>query len=345
MPRDLSRKPGRPARVAWSKSAALLGLASLALLTGCDGRWAARAELERRQIGLGKEPFLDAVKRGDAETVRLFLRAGLGRPGGLVAASWNGHCELLAELLASGLDARGPLGAEALVRAEARGHRPCVERLAAAGASVDAAERNGETLLIRAARERQPPARLRRLLDLGADPRAATKAGVTALMHAASGDGARSARLLLAAGAEVAARDLDGWTALHYAARAGSAGGARALLRKGAEVDARSALGWTPLQLAARGGALEVVEELLAAGAEPDAASRAGQTALIQAVLAGQAEVVSALLGGGADPSVAVDGADAFWWAVRGPSRSVAALLPRPAAPSRGGEAATGAPS
>lgn len=270
--------------------------------------------------------------------VRLFLRAGLGLPGGLVTASWNGHCDLLGELLAGGVDAGGLPGAEALLRAHGRGHEPCARQLVAAGASLDAAGENGETLLIRAARQGAPVARFRRLLDLGADPNLTTKAGATALMYAATGRRARRVHALLAAGADAAARDLDGWTALHFAARDGGAAAARELLAVGAEIDARSELGWTPLQLAVREGALPVVELLCVAGADVNAISRVAHTPLVLAVRSGRAKVAAVLLAAGADPALAVDGFDAAWWAERSHSRAIAALRPRlsrPPPPSR----------
>jgi ankyrin repeat protein len=71
-------------------------------------------------------------------------------------------------------------------------------------------------------------------------------------------------RLLLEKGADVKAKTSSGWTALHLAARGGHEAVVRLLLEKGADAKAKTSSGWTALHLAARVGH-EVVVRLLEA--------------------------------------------------------------------------------
>jgi ankyrin repeat protein len=111
-----------------------------------------------------------------------------------------------------------------------------------------------------------------RLLAAGADVNAANRYGVRPLNVALEAGDAALTRRLLAAGADAAARDMAGETPLMIAARSGDPELAQALLKHGAAVDARDeSFGQTALMFAAREGHLETARALLEAGAAVDA--------------------------------------------------------------------------
>ena len=90
---------------------------------------------------------------------------------------------------------------------------------------------------------------------MGADPRAADKAGTTALMIAAERADSGMLELLLAHGADPKAADSRQRTALFYAARANQAAGVRMLQHAGAALDARDGRGYNALDAALAVGA------------------------------------------------------------------------------------------
>jgi ankyrin repeat protein len=160
------------------------------------------------------------------------------------------------------------------------------------GADPNASDRQGNTVLMRAAaskrsyqEERHPLIHL--LLAAGADPRRKNLHGVTALMLLA-GDGNPALPLLLEKEIEVDARDADGNTALLYAARHFASGLQRsdgwALLQKGADVNAANQQGETALTLAATQYVLDAAQLLLLRGANVNARTRRGRTALMQSI-------------------------------------------------------------
>ena len=158
-----------------------------------------------------------------------------------------------------------------------------------------------ESPLIAAARAGDTE-RVAALLDRGADPRAASPDGTTALHWAARAAQPAAVELLIAAGADPAAANRYGVTPLALAAENGDAASVAALLEAGVDPDAAAGEGETALLIAARTGRVEVLDLLLAAGAEVDAAERwRGQSALMWAAAEGNVAAVRRLLAAGAD--------------------------------------------
>ena len=131
--------------------------------------------------------------------------------------------------------------------------------------------------------------------------------GMTPLMLAAAFGTREAVSALLDAGADVKAQSRSGVTALHVAWHDASV--VRLLLDSGAAVNAKTQLGATPLQVASSANGTEaVVSLLLEKGAEPDAAETRGVTPLIAAATAGNAAVAKLLLEHGADANAFAPG-------------------------------------
>jgi ankyrin repeat protein len=116
----------------------------------------------------------------------------------------------------------------------------------------------GQTVLDHAI-YRGPPALVRALLDLGADPNYADAGGFPSLFAAvdrATDDRYEVLALLLAAGASVAQRGTNDYTPLHYAACRDDARAVELLLRHGADRSARTRIDHyaTPLEEAEQFG-------------------------------------------------------------------------------------------
>jgi ankyrin repeat protein len=142
----------------------------------------------------------------------------------------------------------------------------------------------------------------RRLVQGGADVKAAQADGATALHWAAYYGDVGLALLLLEAGAEVTAANRNGSTPLWLAASQGDTPMIEALLENGADANEQLPLDRKPLMLAARSGSVEAVRALLDGGADPNAREDArGTTALMQAADQGHADVVAVLIEHGAD--------------------------------------------
>jgi ankyrin repeat protein len=143
------------------------------------------------------------------------------------------------------------------------------------------------------------------LLSDGADARASSEDGTTALHWAAYHDDVALARALLAAGADPNAINDYGSLPLVEAATIGNADLIRLLLAAGAEVDAANADGQTALMVLARTNRIDAARLLLAAGADVNRAETwRGQTALMWAAAQGQPAMIRLLLEHGAEPDV-----------------------------------------
>ena len=145
-------------------------------------------------------------------------------------------------------------------------------------------------------------ARIRALIDDGADVSQAEPDGTTPLHWAAYGADVEATRLLLGAGAVANTGNRYGVRPLSLACISGSPGVVAALLDAGANPNSTLTEGETALMTAARSGNVDVVELLLDAGADPNAQERwKGQTALMWAAAEGHAPIVPALVRYGAD--------------------------------------------
>ena len=149
---------------------------------------------------------------------------------------------------------------------------------------------------------RRDTAEVRRLVQSGADVKAAQADGATALHWAAYHGDVSLASLLLEAGADVAAANRNGSTPLWLAATQGDAPVIEALLKGGADANEQLPLGRRPLMLAARSGRVDAVRALLNGGADVNAKEdERGTSALMQAADQGHADVIAALIEHGAD--------------------------------------------
>ena len=274
----------------------------------------------------GFTPLLYAVLAGDAESVGILLAAGAdvddSAPDGVTAlmlALTKRHTGIALQLLAAGADPHpAEAGYAALHLAAATGQPAAAEVLLARGADPNARlERPqrltnafeigvftspgsgrltqiGSTPFLVAAKSADA-GMMRRLAEAGADPRATTDDGTTALMLAA-GLGKRAATDItyydwtedkaveaLAAGLDlgldVNAANAHGETALHAAAYHNANPVIEFLVGRGADVDALNAAGQTPLRIA-EGHLIccttfvrhaEAAARLRALGADPDA--------------------------------------------------------------------------
>ena len=144
----------------------------------------------------------------------------------------------------------------ALHMAAQEGHTEIVKALLAAGAEVNAKDKDGRTAR-----------------NAGAEVTAKEDQGAwTALHWAVQGGHTETVKALLADGAAVNAKyDLLGWRALDLAAQSGYTEIVKALLASGAAVNAKDDGGWTALHLAALTGHPETVKALLAGGAAGNA--------------------------------------------------------------------------
>ena len=141
--------------------------------------------------------------------------------------------------------------------------------LVAAGADIRARSNDGWTALHRAALYRPaassstlPAAQVQALLAAGLDPNAQTDSGMTPLLYAFS---AEAFEALVAGGADIRARSITGFTALDRAALTLPAAQVEALLAAGLDPNAQTDNGVTLLH---RARSAETFEALVAAGAD-----------------------------------------------------------------------------
>jgi|SRR5579862_1728100 len=249
--------------------------------------------------------FLDAVKTGNHEAVRVLLKqpalANATEPDGTTALQWA-------------------------VRAD---DASTVDLLLKAGANVKAANRYGVTALSLAAINGNG-AMVETLLKAGADANTVIEEGETVLMRASRTGSPEAIKALVQYGAEVNHR--EGWlgeTALMWAAADNHADAVKALLDQGADLDMRSSNltfpkiqsqaktanalvsvvmprgGWTALMYAARRGAIDSARVLIDHHADLNSVDPDGVSALNEAIINFHYDLAGLLIEKGADPSLA----------------------------------------
>ncbi len=229
----------------------------LPVLAGCEKpAEQARRKLEANNIAFSADDFVDAAGRGDSETVRLFIKAGMDT---------------------SSLDTNGYT---ALMRAAEQGNTEVVQILIAAGANLDAQGIEGVTALMQAAQFNRLEV-VRTLISAGADLRPVDEKGWSALMKAIYRGHDRIVEAMLPHAPNEAAQ------ALVLASVLNQRKVVETLLQGGAPPDAAVEKGQTALMLAAARGHEDVVLALLAGGAQPLAADADGNTASMIAAARG----------------------------------------------------------
>lgn len=181
-----------------------------------------------------------------------------------------------------------------------------------ANADVNVADKDGVTLLMRAASAGRADM-VQLLLAKGARVSAKTSGGVDALMMACVGGYAEAAGSLITAKADVRATDNQGRTALMAAASSGNRTAMEALLKAGADIAAKDASGGTALTYAAAEGHADAAILLQKHGAKPTnldlilAAGRCNAVVVQSFVSAGMNVNVTE---GGTTPLIVAAGAD-----------------------------------
>lgn len=184
-----------------------------------------------------------------------------------------------------------------------------VFKLLAAGAAVNARDRDGLTPLMRAAAHGNSEL-TRLLLDKGAGVNLVNNFGVTALMQAAWAGHVQVVEMLIAAGGDANLQTIAefpmlkkaGVTALMAASMNGNLEVARILLVDGyAHLNQQDAQGQTALMYAAHEGNPRLIGFLISKGVNMEIKDQFGRTALTIATIYGNYDAVCVLVTAGAD--------------------------------------------
>jgi hypothetical protein len=178
-----------------------------------------------------------------------------------------------------------------------KGEEPAkIQRLAAAGHSLNSRACVGGFTALHVAAVKKSLPLVRQLLELGADPNVLADRNasvvIMALVHKAP---IEMLELLVSRGADLGVPNQDGFGALHAAAEVDYVEPVPWLVSKGLDLEQRTHRGHTPLQIAAGLGHAAALNALLEAGADPSARSVDGATARDIAVTEGKNALVAAL--------------------------------------------------
>jgi ankyrin repeat protein len=260
---------------------------------------AADATLVRAADRAGSTPLMQGAYAGTIEIMEALIEAGADVNArnlrSATALHWAisdpAKVKLLvmkgADVNAKSIEGRTALHAAAGIPMGA----PMVKLLLEVGADVEAKSIIGQTPLFSAVGASAENSRL--LLDKGANVNVVSQTGATPLMGVR---GADVAQLLVGRGADARARSKRGETALADAASRGDLATCRLLLDKGADVNAADYRGYTPLLQAIQydRDSLDLVKLLLDRGADIHAVAE-GNTAVSIAARRGETELTRLL--------------------------------------------------
>jgi ankyrin repeat protein len=267
-------------------------------------------------------PVVEAVKTGDIKAIQAAIaRADVNVPeaDGTTALHWavkRGDADSVDLLLKAGakVDPTTRYGVTPLYMAARRGDAGLIDRLVKAGANPKGAMPDGETALMTAALSGIPEA-VKVLAAHGAEVNATDPVrGQTALMWAASANKAAVVKMLIELGADLKLKSKPaaaaegrrqrgqsgGYSAFLYAVRSGAIDAARALLDAGADVNETTPDQTSALVLSTINANYELSSMLLDRGANANAAGQ-GWTALHELTFAPHANTGGNLPG--ANPS------------------------------------------
>ncbi len=227
-------------------------------------------------------------------------------------AAQAGQTDIVEYLIANGADinAESIEGETPLQLAADKGHKEVAELLIEKGAdfSIHLAARLGDL------------ARVKRLIEDGADVNTKDIGGDTPLRIAAAKGHEEVVNLLIEKGATIAN--------LHIASYMGNLEKAEAFINDGADINSTDGHGYAPLHYAAQNGQKEAAELLIAKGANVNVKNWSGETPLYIAASKGHKEVAELLIAKGADvDSKNNSGYVPMSWAVWNEDREMIKLL------------------
>jgi len=229
---------------------------------------AASPQPSRVELCTKAESLTRAVQRGCVDRVREFLAStGIDSKNGseseaLRTAIRSGNKEIVQLLIQAGAPVNplqtalwSPLADAAFAK-----HFDIMKLLIQSGAKVDALDHRGVTLLV--SMGFFDPTVTTILLEAGADPNAADREGETALMKAAAHGLKQTVKLLIDHHADINRKDSKGRTALMHAAATRRSTAIPLLLENGADVTARDNEGFSALEMADKSNNLGAIAML-----------------------------------------------------------------------------------
>lgn len=247
----------------------------------------ARKELENRRIKFDESNFVENVKKGDTDIIKLFLIGGINpnikdddyNPI-LFKAIGIENNDIINILLKYGanINETNNWGETPLMFASERGNYQIVKSLLNKGANLEIISVSDDSALIKAARKGHLKI-VELLLNNGADPNSRKdKSKMTALMIATENSHLEVVKLLLEKGADPNALILKGFHEYRVLNLSKSREIDLALVNKGASAT-------TLLMHAAREGDISLVRILLSKGASATARDNNGNNALMHAII------------------------------------------------------------